>query len=121
MRIALATDAWSPQTNGVVRTLSITVAELERASHVVEVMHPGSFRIVPCPTYPEIRLAVFPYRELARRLDRFAPEAVHTSPPRVRSGSPPAAGAGGADGRSRLPITHSFPSMCGLGRRFRSR
>ena len=77
MRIALATDAWSPQTNGVVRTLSITVAELERAGHVIEVVHPGSFRTVPCPTYPEIRLAVFPYRELARRLDRFAPEAVH--------------------------------------------
>ena len=66
MRIALATDAWSPQTNGVVRTLSITVAELERAGHVVEVVHPGSFRTVPCPTYPEIRLAVFPYRELAQ-------------------------------------------------------
>jgi len=77
MRIALATDAWSPQTNGVVRTLSITVAELERADHVVDVVHPGAFRSVPCPTYPEIRLAVLPYRELARRLDRFLPEAMH--------------------------------------------
>jgi glycosyltransferase involved in cell wall biosynthesis len=77
MRIALATDAWSPQTNGVVRTLAITVAELERAGHVVEVVHPGAVRNVPCPTYPEIRLAVLPYRELARRLDRFSPEAIH--------------------------------------------
>ena len=79
MRIALATDAWSPQTNGVVRTLSVTVAELERAGHVVEVVHPGGFRTVPCPTYQEIRLALFPYRELARRLDRFAPDAVHVA------------------------------------------
>jgi glycosyltransferase involved in cell wall biosynthesis len=75
--IALATDAWSPQTNGVVRTLSVTVAELERQGHVVDVVHPGAFRTVPCPTYPEIRLAVLPYRGLARRFDRFSPEAVH--------------------------------------------
>jgi glycosyltransferase involved in cell wall biosynthesis len=77
MRIALATDAWSPQTNGVVRTLSTTIAELERAGHVVEVVHPGGFRTVPCPTYPEIRLAVLPYRELSRRLECFVPDAVH--------------------------------------------
>jgi glycosyltransferase involved in cell wall biosynthesis len=77
MRIALATDAWSPQTNGVVRTLAITVAELERAGHAVEVVHPALFRTLPCPSYPEIRLALFPYRELERRLARFAPDAVH--------------------------------------------
>ena len=77
MRIALATDAWSPQTNGVVRTLAITVAELERAGHAVEVLHPSLFRTVPCPSYAEIRLALLPYRELARRLARFAPDAVH--------------------------------------------
>jgi glycosyltransferase involved in cell wall biosynthesis len=79
VRIALATDAWSPQTNGVVRTLSITVRELELAGHVVDVVHPGSFRTVPCPTYPEIRLALFPFRRLARQLDRFDPEAVHVA------------------------------------------
>jgi len=79
MRIALATDAWSPQTNGVVRTLSVTVAELESAGHVVEVIEPTAFRTVPCPTYPEIRLAILPYRQLKRRLDRFAPDAVHVA------------------------------------------
>ena len=77
MRIALATDAWAPQTNGVVRTLSITVEELKRSGHDVEVIHPGGFRTLPCPTYPEIRLALFPYRTLARQLERFGPEAVH--------------------------------------------
>jgi 1,2-diacylglycerol 3-alpha-glucosyltransferase/glucuronosyltransferase len=77
MRIALATDAWSPQTNGVVRTLAITVDELERTGHAVDVVHPGLFRSLPCPTYPEIRLALFPYRQLARRLAQFRPEAVH--------------------------------------------
>jgi glycosyltransferase involved in cell wall biosynthesis len=77
MRIALATDAWSPQTNGVVHTLSITVAGLEQAGHIVGVVEPATFRTVPCPTYREIRLAILPYRELAKRLDRFAPDAVH--------------------------------------------
>jgi glycosyltransferase involved in cell wall biosynthesis len=32
---------------------------------------------VPCPTYPEIRLALFPYRTLARQLELFGPDAVH--------------------------------------------
>jgi glycosyltransferase involved in cell wall biosynthesis len=44
---------------------------------VVEIIEPADFRTVPCPTYPEIRLAILPYRELARRLDAFAPDAVH--------------------------------------------
>jgi len=40
MRIALATDAWYPQVNGVVRTLSATVAELDRRGHEVELITP---------------------------------------------------------------------------------
>jgi len=45
--------------------------------HEVLVCEPGLFRTVPCPTYPEIRLALFPYRSLARRLDVFVPDALH--------------------------------------------
>src|SRR4030095_10007909 len=75
MRIALATDAWSPPPNGVARPLWVTVAELESAGHVVEVIDPTAFRTVPCPTYPEIRLAILPYRQLKRRVGRFWPGA----------------------------------------------
>jgi hypothetical protein len=49
MRIALVTDAWLPQTNGVVRTLSITVEHLRAMGHHVEIIRTGalSYRSVP--------------------------------------------------------------------------
>ena len=60
MRIALLTDAWKPQVNGVVTALTALVRELEAAGHDVLVIHPGLFVTVPCPTYTEIRLAAAP-------------------------------------------------------------
>lgn len=77
MKILLVSDAWSPQTNGVVRTLQTVVLELERAGHEVRVVHPGLFRTFPCPTYPEIRLALFPGRTIRRIAREFEPQAVH--------------------------------------------
>jgi glycosyltransferase involved in cell wall biosynthesis len=79
MRIALVTDAWAPQVNGVVRTLTTITAELRRRGHEVEVVSPDLYRSLPCPTYPEIRLALAGQRAIGRRLARFAPEAVHIS------------------------------------------
>lgn len=77
MRIALLTDAWRPQVNGVVTALTALVAELENDGHDVLVIHPGLFVTVPCPTYREIRLAAAPLPGVARRLQRFVPDAVH--------------------------------------------
>jgi glycosyltransferase involved in cell wall biosynthesis len=77
LKIALVTDAWFPQTNGVVRTLSLTVEQLRLAGHEVDIVEPAGFRTVPCPSYPEIRLALLPYRRLARLLDARDPDAVH--------------------------------------------
>lgn len=79
MTILLATDAWHPQVNGVVRSLSMTVDQLRRAGHTVEVIEPSLFRTVPCPTYPEIRLALGCGRAVARRLDSIRPDSVHIS------------------------------------------
>ncbi len=79
MRIALATDAWHPQINGVVRSLGTTVDRLRARGHVVEVIEPGAFATIPCPTYPEIRLALWCSARVARRLDGFAPDAVHVA------------------------------------------
>lgn len=76
-RILLATDAWSPQINGVVRCLEAVVAELAAAGHTVEVAHPGLFRTIAAPRYPEIRLAVGGGRRLARLADSFSPDRVH--------------------------------------------
>jgi glycosyltransferase involved in cell wall biosynthesis len=77
MRIALATDAWRPQTNGVVTTLTRTLDGLEREGHLTRAIQPSEFRTVPCPTYPEIRLALFPGARLKRMLREFSPDAVH--------------------------------------------
>jgi glycosyltransferase involved in cell wall biosynthesis len=77
VRIALVSDAWSPQVNGVVRTLTTTVQALRDTGHVVETITPDAFPTIPCPTYPEIRLALMPGASVRRRLEAFAPDAVH--------------------------------------------
>lgn len=79
MRILIVTDAWSPQVNGVVRTLQATIAELRATGHEVEVISPDLFRSIPCPTYGEIRLAFAGRRAVGRRIRAFAPHAVHIS------------------------------------------
>lgn len=75
--IAIVTDAWHPQTNGVVRTLSTTCEVLRGWGHDVTVISPESYPSVPAPTYPEIRLALTAPGAVGRRLAKIAPEAVH--------------------------------------------
>lgn len=77
MKIALITDAWHPQINGVVRSLSTTVDHLLARGHKVEVVQPGLFRNWPCPTYPEIRLALGCGQPVRDLLDEMRPDAVH--------------------------------------------
>jgi glycosyltransferase involved in cell wall biosynthesis len=77
MRILLATDAWEPQVNGVVRTLTRTVAECRAMGHEVEVISPDQFKTVPMPTYPEIRLALGAYEEIRERFRAFEPDGIH--------------------------------------------
>ena len=77
MKIMIVSDAWSPQTNGVVTTLTQTGASLTRFGHEVGMITPNSFRTIPCPSYPEIRIALFPYRKVARLIAAFQPNALH--------------------------------------------
>ncbi len=77
MRIMIVSDAWYPQTNGVVATLAQTASWLARFGHEVRMITPGDFRSVACPTYAEIRLSVLPYRAAARKMRSFGPHAVH--------------------------------------------
>lgn len=77
MRIALVTDAWYPQPNGVVRVLGTVMETLLARGHDVRVLSPDRFKTVPCPSYSEIRLAVLPGRKTACWLDDFKPHAVH--------------------------------------------
>ena len=76
-RILIVSDAWTPQVNGVVRTLSTIAAELEVMGHSVDVIGPDRFRTIPMPTYPDIRLALFPGRHMGALIERTGPEALH--------------------------------------------
>ncbi|HEY6815791.1 MAG TPA: glycosyltransferase family 1 protein [Croceibacterium sp.] len=77
MRIAIVTDAWEPQVNGVVNAIRNLLVELGRNGHRVLLVEPGQFRTVPCPTYPEIRLALTTPGRVGRGIETFAPDAVH--------------------------------------------
>ena len=77
MKIMIVTDAWDPQVNGVVRTLKSTLHELIAMGHRVEMITPLEFKTIPCPTYAEIRLSLWPQRRLSERIRAFAPDALH--------------------------------------------
>jgi glycosyltransferase involved in cell wall biosynthesis len=77
VRIAIVTDAWEPQVNGVVRTLQAVREVLERHGHKVDVISPDLFYSLPMPTYPEIRLAITRVRRVGAMLEQFHPDAIH--------------------------------------------
>jgi glycosyltransferase involved in cell wall biosynthesis len=77
LKILIVTDAWSPQVNGVVRTLETLAKDLVALGHSVRTITPQGRRTFPLPTYPEIRLAFFQGRALTREIREFAPDAVH--------------------------------------------
>ncbi len=76
-RILIVSDAWHPQVNGVVRTLATTANELRALGHTVEVLGPDRFITFPMPTYPDIRMSLFPRRKLSRIIESFMPDALH--------------------------------------------
>jgi len=73
----IVTDAWLPQVNGVVRTLDTLRAHLEQRGHAVYMVTPDQFDTVPCPTYPQIRLALVPRQGIAAALESWRPTVVH--------------------------------------------
>src|SRR6201996_2357330 len=77
MRILVATDAWRPQVNGVVRTLTSLARAASTLGVEIDFLTPDGFRTVPLPTYPGIRIALTNRREIARRIEAAALEAIH--------------------------------------------
>jgi glycosyltransferase involved in cell wall biosynthesis len=77
LKILIVTDAWRPQVNGVVTSLEMLGRELHRLGHEVRYATPQGRFTLPLPTYPEIRLAFFPRRDLEKLVREFAPDAVH--------------------------------------------
>jgi glycosyltransferase involved in cell wall biosynthesis len=77
MRILLASDAWPPQVNGVVRTMLAVMRELEALGHTITVLSPDQFRTIPCPFYKEIRLALNPAAKVGQAIEEAKPDAIH--------------------------------------------
>ena len=77
MRVLIATDAWHPQVNGVVRTLTSLARSAKALGVDVEFLSPDGFPTVPVPTYPGLRLALPSGRQIAKRIERADPDAIH--------------------------------------------
>ncbi len=103
MRIGIVTDAWRPQTNGVVTTLGRTADCLRALGHDVSMMTPEGLPTIPCPTYPEIRLALFQGRRIGDWLEQFRPDALH-----IATEGPLGAGARRIALRRALSFTTSY-------------
>jgi glycosyltransferase involved in cell wall biosynthesis len=76
-RLLMVSDAWTPQVNGVVRTVATVAEHLRLVGDTVEVIGPDRFPTMPMPSYREIRLALMPRRKLRRMVDAFGPTTVH--------------------------------------------
>src|SRR5712675_774779 len=77
LKILIVTDAWAPQVNGVVRTLEMLGRQLVLMGHRVRYATAENHTTLPLPTYPEIRLALFPRQTILDAIDDFLPDAIH--------------------------------------------
>ncbi|MEY2663007.1 MAG: hypothetical protein RIQ35_1324, partial [Pseudomonadota bacterium] len=103
MKIMIVTDAWEPQVNGVVRTLKQTCHELRLMGHEIEMITPLQFKTIPCPTYPDISLSLFPGKGVARKIKDFEPDAIH-----IATEGPLGLSARAYAVRNRLPFSTAY-------------
>ncbi len=103
MKIMIVTDAWEPQVNGVVRTLKQTCHELRLMGHEIAMITPNQFKTIPCPTYPDISLSLFPGKGVARKIKDFEPDAIH-----IATEGPLGLSARAYAVRNRLPFSTAY-------------
>jgi glycosyltransferase involved in cell wall biosynthesis len=77
MKVLVATDAWRPQVNGVVRTLGSLARAAAKLSVEIEFLSPEGFWTFPVPTYPGLRLALPSAKRIAERVESAKPDAIH--------------------------------------------
>lgn len=77
MRILIVTDAWSPQVNGVVRTLNALIRELVAKGHDVRTINPEGRPSRPLPLYREITLTTTSAAAMRAEIAAVAPDAIH--------------------------------------------
>ena len=68
-KILIITDAWEPQVNGVVTTMTTVVQKLREKNFAVDVIHPGMFHTFPLPNYPEISVA-WNFWDLKKKIEK---------------------------------------------------
>ena len=77
MRILVATDAWHPQVNGVVRTL-VMIAETAKTLGIeVGFLTPQSFRTFAMPSYRDLRVALPRPGKIARLIGEADADSIH--------------------------------------------
>ncbi|MCI4677198.1 glycosyltransferase family 1 protein [Rhodoblastus acidophilus] len=77
MKICIVTDAWRPQVNGVVVTLSNLIAAGEKLGHEFVVIGPDQFHTIAAPSYPEIRLALTSPKAVGELIRAHRPDHIH--------------------------------------------
>jgi glycosyltransferase involved in cell wall biosynthesis len=77
MKVMIATDAWRPQVNGVVRTLNSLARAAAKLGVDVEFLSPDGFWTFPVPTYPGLRLALPRRKHIAARIEASRPDVIH--------------------------------------------
>src|SRR4029079_12395008 len=106
MRVLIATDAWHPQVNGVVRTLTSLAGAAKALDVEIDFLTPDGFPSWPLPTYPGLRIALPSAREMARRIEKPAPEALH-----IATEGPIGWAARAYCRRNRLALTRSYTTL----------
>lgn len=101
--VALVTDAWAPQVNGVVTTMRNTSERIRRRGLDLTLITPDQFKSMPCPGYKEIRLSLLPYAKVARMLDHGQPDVIH-----IATEGPLGAAARKYCLKNKLPFATSF-------------
>lgn len=101
----LATDAWRPQVNGVVRSWETSIGKLRERGHTIGVLEPSQFLNVPAPFYKEIRLAIPSRRTVAHFINEFQPDVIH-----IATEGPIGLAVRGYCQRNRFPFTTSYHS-----------
>jgi hypothetical protein len=105
MRILIATDAWHPQVNGVVRTLTSLARSASALGAEIDFLTPDGFPSLAVPTYPGLRVALPNPWRIAARIEAASPDAIHI--------------AAAATSLSRRPIRHAFRNISPFARSFR--
>src|SRR5438876_2276213 len=103
MRILIATDAWHPQVNGVVRTLATMAQAARSLGAEVSFLTPQSFRTFALPSYPDLRLALPGRAKIARLIEEMRPDNIH-----IATEGPIGLAVRGYCRRRGLPFTTSF-------------